>query len=312
LRTIAFIQYSIGLIADGGFQLVSSMTGFGKASHAFQGSMISIELSSVNHRYLDTSLRIPGEWTALDPILRETVKNFLSRGKVNITVSRKRNNGHDTQLKLDMDVARQYLDAANELKELLGTDDSLNLNTLAQFTGVFGYEEESIDLDSLQKALVETLKEALEQLNGMRINEGKKLAVELVERLEIIRDLVEQVKVRLPEINTIYENRIKNRIQEICVENDVAEDRLAMEVAIMAEKGDVTEELVRLYSHLDHAMEMIESKEPVGRKLNFLAQEIQREINTLGSKVRDTDVVRFVLEMKSELEKFREQIQNIE
>lgn len=292
--------------------MVSSMTGFGKASHAFQDSMISIELSSVNHRYLDTSLRIPGEWTALDSILRETVKNFLSRGKVNITISRKRNNGQNTQLKLDLDVARQYLDAANELKELLGSDDSLNLNTLSQFSGVFGYEEESVDLDDLQAALVTTLEEALGQLNGMRINEGKKLAVELIERLAIIRGLVEQVKERLPEINSIYENRMKNRIQEICVENDVAEDRLAMEVAIMAEKGDVTEELVRLYSHLDHALEMIESKEPVGRKLNFLAQEIQREINTLGSKVRDTDVVRFVLDMKSELEKFREQIQNIE
>ena len=174
---------------------------------------------------------------------------------------------------------------------------------------MFGYEEETVDLDELQVALVGTLEEALDQLNGMRTTEGKKLAVELLERLDQIRGLVDQVKERLPEINTIYESRLKNRIQEICEEPDISEDRLAIEVAIMAEKGDVTEELVRLHSHLDHAIEMIESKEPVGRKLNFLAQEIQREINTLGSKVRDTDVVRFVLEMKSELEKFREQIQ---
>ena len=154
--------------------------------------------------------------------------------------------------------------------------------------------------------------EAVPHIDGMRETEGKALARDLEHRIGLIRESVRAVEERLPALNEVFAERLRARIEELGQDTSITEERIAMEVAIMADKGDVTEEVVRLNSHLDHAEELLRSAEPVGRKLNFLSQEVQREINTLGSKVRDTDVIRQVLEMKSELERIREQIQTIE
>jgi len=292
--------------------LVRSMTGFGKASRGLGGAMVSVELSSVNHRYLDSSVRLPNEWAALDPVIRECVKKRLARGKISLTVSRKRGAGAAQTLKFDAEVAKQYVQASEALNEMLGTSDALKLNTLAQFEGVFFHEENGQDLEEAKAVLLETVNEALEHLDEMRTTEGKALAGDLSQRIGLLRTWLGNIEERLPALADSFRDRLKTRVQELSEDVGLTEDRLAIEVALMAEKGDVTEEVVRLHSHFDYALDMLKADEPVGRKLNFLAQEMQREINTLSAKVRDTEVARIVLDMKSELEKIREQIQNIE
>lgn len=292
--------------------MIRSMTGFGKAGRDFRGDAVSIELSAVNHRFLDAAVRLPFEWASLDPALRDVLRERLSRGKVNLSVNRKRANGRTQQLKLDKGLAEQYIQLSRELAHLIGTDERVSLHTIAHYPEIFTAEGEGEDLDAVKAFLVELLGDALNGLGAMRENEGRALANDLRTRLDAIRVSLAVVEERLPMLNELYAERLKARVLELAQDVAVVQDRLALEVALAAERGDVSEEVVRLKSHLDHAAELFDADEPAGRKLNFLSQEMQREINTLGSKVRDSEVVRQVLEMKSELERFREQIQNIE
>ena len=292
--------------------MIRSMTGFGKAACDYRNSMVSVELSTVNHRYLDASLRVPYEWSSAEPALRERLKDFLSRGKLNVSINRKRLGLGEKPLVLDTLVAQQYVDAAQELAKMTGDTSTLDLNTLAQLPGVFQQQDEDEDKDEAQATLLTVLSQALENLNSMRDAEGQKLYDDLTLRIQMIGETLAAIEERLPELNELYTAKMRTRIAELIEESTVTEERIALEVAVFSDKGDVTEEVVRLKSHMEHAQELMDSDEPCGRKLNFLTQEFQREINTLGSKVRDTDVVRHVLDMKSELEKFREQIQNIE
>ena len=292
--------------------MIRSMTGFGKAARDFNGDAVSIELSAVNHRFLDAAVRLPFEWASLDAPLREALRERVSRGKVNVTVTRRRANGQTSRLRLDTDLAEQYIRLSRELAHLIGTDERVSLHTIAQYPEIFTADGDDEDLDAVRAFLTELLGEALSGLETMRESEGRTLAKDLRERLALIRSALSTVEERLPVLNELYAERLRTRVQELAQDVAVVQERLALEVALAAERGDVTEEVVRLKSHLDHAEEFIVGDEPAGRKLNFLSQEIQREINTLGSKVRDTEVARQVLEMKSELERFREQIQNIE
>lgn len=292
--------------------MIRSMTGFGKAARDYRGDAVSIELSAVNHRFLDVYIRLPFEWAALETPLREVLRERVSRGKVNVSVSRRRANGQASRLRLDRGLAEQYIQLSRELAHLIGTDERVSLHTLAQYPEIFTADGDDDDLDAVREILVRLLGEALNGLEIMRENEGRTLAKDLRERLASIRTALAAIEERLPVLNQLYTDRLRTRIQELAQDVAMTQDRLALEVALAAERGDVTEEIVRLKSHLNHAEEFIAGDEPAGRKLNFLSQEIQREINTLGSKVRDTDVARQVLDMKSELERFREQIQNIE
>lgn len=292
--------------------MLRSMTGFGKATGRVDGSAVTVEVSSVNHRFLDVNFRMPGEWAALDPALRETLKNHLSRGKVYVNVSRKREPGTSSPIQLDSALARQYAAAARELAELVGSNEPISVNTLAQFTGVFVFEENAGNMELLGRQLAEVLEEALRKLDAMRAVEGEVLRDDLLTRVQCIIATVDRIQARLPDLNSTYVDRLRARVAEIVGDSQLTEERIAIEVAILADKGDVTEEIVRLRSHLKHAEDLLRGQDPAGRQLNFLTQELQREMNTLGSKVRDTEVVREVLEMKSELERIREQIQNIE
>lgn len=292
--------------------LIRSMTGFGKAACDYGHSMVSVELSTVNHRYLDASVRVPYEWSSAEAALRERLKDFLSRGKLNISINRKRLGSGEKPLVLDTLVAQQYIDAAQELGRMTGDDSAVTLSTLAQLPGVFQQQNEEEDLEAAQAMLLGVVSEALENLNTMRDAEGLKLDQDLRLRIQLIGETLAAVEARLPELEKLYTTKLRERIAELMEGSTLSEERIALEVAVFSDKGDVTEEVVRLKSHMEHALELMDSKEACGRQLNFLTQEFQREINTLGSKVRDTDVVRHVLTMKSELEKFREQIQNIE
>ena len=292
--------------------MARSMTGFGKASAEIDGEMISIEVSSVNHRFLDCSFRLPSCWSILEPVLRESVKRRLERGKLNVYVSRKRGSESRLAVRFDPEAAKQYLDASHNLAQLMNTTEAISLNVVAQLEGVFYQEDREDDLDKLSQALGALLEAALDQLNAMREAEGAALVVELKTRIEGMRAAIAGIEVQLPEATRRYEERLRARLRELNTEAGLSEERLALELAIMADKSDVTEEIVRLKCHLDQAIEHLDASGAVGRELNFLAQEIQREANTLGSKLRDGDVGREVLRIKAELEKWREQVQNLE
>jgi len=293
--------------------MLRSMTGFGKADGDFDGVAISVEISAVNHRYLDCSVRLPNAWSALEPVVKETVRKHMARGKVYVTVNRKRGpESRRENVLLDTDLALQYIEAAKDLVQLSGKMETLSLDVLAQLEGVFYHEEVQEDLDQVQHALLGVTTEALGNADAMRVGEGEALGEELAGRVALMREALATVEGRLPELRVVYEQRLRARIEELQGDAELTEERIAIEIALMADKGDVTEEVVRVKTHLDHALELLEKEGPVGRELNFLAQELQREVNTLGSKVRDSAVVKEVLRMKSELERFREQVQNIE
>lgn len=292
--------------------MTRSMTGFGKAAGEYNGQAITVEVSAVNSRYLDCNLRLPPSWTALDPILKQTIRKHVQRGKLTVTVNRKRTMSAAKSVKFDAGIAQQYIDAAKELTSLIGSYETLPLSVLAQMDGVLYHEEADEDLAALEPVLVNIAESALERLDSMRANEGKALADEIRQRIGLIRQGVAAIETRLPELNAMYEERLRVRIDELRDDTNITDERMAVEVALMAEKSDVTEEVVRLKAHLDHLEEILGADEPSGRKLDFLTQEIHREVNTLGVKTRDANVAKDVLGLKAEVEKMREQIQNIE
>ena len=289
-----------------------SMTGFGKATGEYDGQTLTVELSSVNGRYLDCNLRMPPAWSALEPVVKQTVRKRVNRGKLNVTVNRRRTESSNRSIRFDRALAQQYLEASKELSTVLGSYETLSLNVLAQLDGVMYQEDTEEDIESLEPTLVRVLEEALQKLDGMRATEGKALEDDIRSRLAAMRATLASIEERFPELNAAYETRLRTRINELNAEAGLTEERIAIEVALMAEKSDVTEEVVRFKTHLDHMEEILSSKESIGRRLDFLTQEMQREVNTLGVKTRDANVAKEVLDLKAEVEKIREQIQNIE
>ncbi|MCC6144572.1 MAG: YicC family protein [Candidatus Hydrogenedentes bacterium] len=292
--------------------MIRSMTGFGRATGELDGEVISLEVTAVNHRFLDCSFRLTNSWSALETVLREVVKSRISRGKLNIYVGRKRGNATRQEVHLDVAVAQQYLDASRQLADLMSTTQALSLDVLAGLEGVFYQDEKEDDLDRVREALERLLIEALDQLNAMRTAEGEALEADVQARIALMRQSLAAIEAELPTLSQQYEERLRNRIRDLGAESGLSEDRLAAELAFLAEKSDVSEEVVRLKAHFDHVLSHLAADTPVGRELNFLAQEIQREVNTLGSKMREESVTREILRMKSELEKLREQVQNVE
>lgn len=292
--------------------MIRSMTGFGKAADALNGDEVVAEVSSVNHRYLDCSVRLPNGWHALEPMVRETVKQRLSRGKIFVTITCNKGAESPASVRFDRAAAEQYVNASKELEQLAGVQGTLSVDVLAQLEGVFSQEEPEQDLDKAGATVRGVLDKALAALDAMRLTEGAALADECRQRVGALRQTLTSIEARLPAIETAYEARLRQRLAELTAEVSITEERLAVELALLADKGDVTEEVVRLKAHMDHMLELLEAGEPVGRSLNFLAQELQREANTLGAKCRDTDVAKEVLTIKTELEKIREQVQNIE
>ncbi len=292
--------------------MLRSMTGFGKASCTYRDQEISLELNAVNHRYLDCSFRLGTAWAALEPVFKAVIRKHVSRGKIQVIVNRRKVVTSAQTVRLDTGLARQYLDASRELAAMIGSGSAMSLDTLAQMDGVIYQEEPGEDLEEVQRILEAAIEQALENLNAMRTAEGAALASDIRDRIGLMRQSLAEVEARLPELNARYEERLRARILELAADISLTEERIAIEVALLAEKGDVTEETVRLKTHLAHMEELLDSREPVGRRLDFLSQEVQREVNTLGVKTRDCDVAKFVLDMKGELEKIREQVQNIE
>lgn len=293
--------------------MIRSMTGFGRASTAMPGGREAVvEVSAVNHRHQEFSLRLPQPWLCAEQPMRALLRQRVYRGKLCVTV---RASGGTAALaaRLDERAAISYLQALRKLESLSELPiQPLSFRDLALLPGVLTGQEDELDEEAVSAALVEALSRALDMLDVARAAEGESLARDMRKRCAALRQAAEKILNRAPELQEAYLNRLRQRLEELAIEPGIREERLAMEAALMADRQDITEEIVRLRTHLIRVGELMDGDGPVGRELGFLVQEIHREINTMGAKLRDIDCINETLWMKSEVEKIREQLQNIE
>ncbi|HSR13169.1 MAG TPA: YicC/YloC family endoribonuclease [Thermodesulfobacteriota bacterium] len=292
--------------------MIKSMTGFGRGECVGEGRKTEVEIRSVNHRYCDISLRLPRRLSALEGQVRNVVRQRVSRGRVDISVQFEDTSDAEHNLVVDMNLARDYYAGLKGLQEALQIPGEIRLETLASFRELFTRKETETDLEKEWAALEPALDSALNSLDSMRRDEGAKLSADLAGRLQIIGEKAGEVEARVPTVLAAARDRLAQRVQELSGGVELDPARLAQEVAYLAERSDISEELVRLRSHLDQFRDMLERPEPAGRRLEFLLQEMNRETNTIGSKASDALTSQIVVDIKSELEKIREQIQNIE
>lgn len=291
---------------------MNSMTGYGRSRQVLDGREITVEIRSVNHRYLEYSARIPRMYGYLEEKLKTFLQSSVSRGKVEVTVSIQNLTGGDTVVQINQALAKGYLDAMRSQAESLGLKDDLTLSTLTRFGDVFTLQKLEEDQQVIWNGVEQVAKQALEQFLEMRRREGERLKQDITQKLAVLSEHVAAVEEQSPKTVAAYRERLLQKMEELLSDRCVDQQRILLEAGLYAEKIAVDEETVRLKSHLEQFAQMMEQSGPVGRKLDFLVQEINRETNTIGSKAQDLAVTRRVVEMKSEIEKIREQIQNIE
>lgn len=292
--------------------MLRSMTGFGTGTATVGNESLTVELRSVNHKFCEVKVRLPRELAALEGALQKTVKDRLARGAVDVTIRRASRTALGVVPQVDVALAREYRRAWAELAKALELPDVVTVKDIATQLNVIRLEEPQIGLEDATKAAEGGLVSALDALRAMREKEGLALAADLSARLALVAQWVQEVKTFAPQAIELYRNRLAERIAEIS--NGVAVDpqRLAQEVAFFAERTDVAEEMTRLASHLLQFNELLNSPEPSGRKMDFLVQEMHREVNTTGSKSQHPEISRRVMQLKAELERIREQVQNVE
>lgn len=289
------------------------MTGFGRGEATDNGSTATVELKSLNSRYLDISIRLPQRLQDKELQLKELIQKVVNRGKISVTVHLNGHESEEPQITVDEAKVKAYTNILNKVRDIAGILDPLTLRNLTNFGDIFITQEEDEELLSKKWALVEKATIiAVENLMVMRSQEGSQLKNDLSERIsgidKILDEIIEISAGRIPEVR----NKLKERIKTLVDDDALDADRLEIEVAIQADKMDVTEETVRLRAHLKFFIEAIEQPEPAGRRLNFLTQEINRELNTIGSKANDSAIAHLVVKAKEMLEQIREQVQNIE
>ncbi len=292
--------------------MIKSMTGFGRERRSFDKREILVEIRAVNHRYYEFSARTPRACGYLDDKLKSLLGNTISRGKVEISVFITNREGVNADIAVNKELALGYLTALRSSSSELSLEDDLALSDVVRLPDVFTVVKQQDDEEEIWQQVSETAKAALEKFIEMREAEGAKLYVDVIYRLQTIEDSVSQVEKLSPESVTIYRKKLTDRIAEVVGDRSIDEARVLTEAAIFADKIAVDEETVRLRSHISQFRSLLESSEPIGRKLDFLVQEMNREINTTGSKAQMLEITNIVLDMKGELEKIREQIQNIE
>lgn len=291
---------------------MNSMTGYGRSRQVLDGREITVEIRSVNHRYLEYSARIPRMYGYLEEKLKTFLQSLVSRGKVEVTVTIQNLTGGDTVVQINQALAKGYLDAMRSQAEYLGLKDDLTLSTLTRFNDVFTLQKLEEDQQVIWNSVQQVARQALDQFLEMRRREGERLKLDLLQKLELLNGHVAAVEEQSPKTVAAYRERLLQKMEELLADRCIDQQRILLEAGLYAEKIAVDEETVRLKSHLEQFAQMMEQSGPVGRKLDFLVQEINRETNTIGSKAQDLAVTRRVVEMKSEIEKIREQIQNIE
>lgn len=292
--------------------MIKSMTGFGRGEAVTAGKKFTFELKAVNHRYNEVVLRLPRSLTPLEDRIRRLVQTRITRGRVDGFLGLEDCGEKNASVKVDKALAAAYYNAMKELQETLGIDGEIQLKQLISLPGVLTMEEPSDDIEDWWPAIQEAVEAALGQLVRMRMVEGERLAVDLLSRAEKLKKLNQSIRERSPLVVEEYRERLVTRLNDYMRDGIITPDRLAAEATIFAERSSITEENVRLESHLQQMKSCLEAGESVGRKLDFLIQEMNREINTIASKASDLEISRAVVEAKSELEKIREQVQNIE
>lgn len=292
--------------------MIKSMTGYGRSQQTIGDRDILVEIRSVNHRYYEFSARVPRNMGYLEEKLKSYIKDSISRGKVEVLVTINNVNGRDETISVNVNVAQGYIDALRTANSTLMLPDDLTLSQLARLPDVFTVVKTIDDEEEVWQAVKTVTQQAVDNFIHMRTVEGQKMFDDINGRLDSIESMVAIVEEASPKTVEAYRNRLYEKLSEVLESKDIDEARIVTECAILSEKLAVDEETVRLKSHIAQFRELIHSEEPIGRKLDFLVQEMNREVNTTGSKAQDITITRTVVEMKSELEKIREQIQNIE
>ena len=292
--------------------MIKSMTGYGSAKGIAEGLEISIELKSVNNRYLDTSVRLPRSFLFAEDTVKSAVQAHISRGKVDVFVSVDSSGTNDMVVKVNEPLLRGYLEAMKTISEGYGLVNDATAMSVSRFPDVLSVEKADLDADAISEAIRNVTESALCDFDAMRCREGAKLREDVLNRLDTIDKLVTIVETESPRTVAEYRSRLEQKMAEVLGNTGIDENRILAEAAIFADHIAVDEETVRLRSHMAQLKTMINGNSPTGRKIDFLIQEFNREANTIGSKCQNSDIAHVVVDLKSEIEKIREQIQNIE
>lgn len=292
--------------------MISSMTGFGRGEAKQNGLHISVEMRSLNHRFLDVDVRLPKHLASLDYDLKELVGARLHRGRVNVAVAVKGEQTSDISPRIDLQLAEKYVQALEQARETLHINGAIHLEHLLNLPDVITFETSDDVEEPVREAVHRATEQAIAELQSMRQREGVEIRKDLTERVQNMDAVISAIEKRSREKSSEVHQQLRQKVKEIVAESQLDEQRLAMEVAMLTEKMDVTEECIRFKSHNTLFLELLEHEESQGRRLNFLLQEMHREANTIGAKASDAQIAHWVVDIKEEVEKLREQIQNIE
>ena len=292
--------------------MIKSMTGFGRCEIAEADRKITVEMKSVNHRYLDVTIKMPKKLNFFEAAIRTELKNYMQRGKVDLFITYEDFTESNVCVKYNKELAAEYMQYFDRMAEDFSLDNDIRVSTLARFPEILTMEEQTVDEEQLWKLLDKALKGAAENFVETRIREGENLRNDLIAKLEGMLAHVDFITERSPEIIEEYKEKLTKKVEELLSDKQVDESRLLMEVTIFADKVCVDEELVRLRSHITATRDAVLAGGSIGRKLDFIAQEMNREANTILSKSSDLEISNRAIELKTEIEKVREQIQNIE
>lgn len=292
--------------------MIKSMTGFGRYEYELDSKKFTVELKSVNHRYLDVNIRMPKKLNFFESSIRALLKEYASRGKVDIFITYEDSSEEQMALKYNGILAAEYVKYFQQMSEQFGIENDLRASTLARCPEVLVMEAQAEDEEELWKGLKTALEGAFTQFVETRVTEGEHLKADILEKLDHMEMLVEKIEEHSPEIVARYREKLEEKMKEILADTQIEESRIAAEVILYADKICTDEEIVRLKSHISHMRETLSMSEGIGRKLDFIAQEMNREANTTLSKANDLEISNYAIDLKTEIEKIREQIQNIE
>lgn len=292
--------------------MLKSMTGYGRCETVTEGKKILVEIKSVNHRFSDYNIKVPRHLGFLEDKTRQYASKCVTRGKIDIYVAVENYDEADHDIMLNTELAKNYIEVLQELRDKFGLRDDISVSSVARYNDIFKTERREDDQDKMWELVKSVMSEAMDAFIAMREREGERIEKDLRERIAYMSDLARQVDERSPQTVAEYRDKLYAKIKELLEDRDIDEARILTEVAIFADKVAVNEETVRLSSHFAEFYQILDSGEPAGRKLDFLIQEINREVNTIGSKASDIEIAKIVVTLKGEIEKLREQIQNIE
>lgn len=292
--------------------MIKSMTGFGRCELSNEKRKITVELKSVNHRYLDVNIRMPKKLNFFESAIRTLLKEYMQRGKVDMFISYEDYSEQTLAVKYNATIAKEYLIYLQQMADEFNLENDIRVSSLSRYPEVLTMEEQSADEDELWSDLSQAIREACTQFVATRTTEGEHLKQDLVEKLHHMRDNVDKVEQRAPQIIAEYRSKLMEKVNELLGDTQIDEARLSTEIVLFADKICTDEETVRLKSHITSMLNALERSEGIGRKLDFIAQEMNREANTILSKSNDLETSDIAIELKTEIEKVREQIQNIE